>query len=216
MGNLGIYIFCILALTLRLACCAEAKAVFSEAGTDCRATASAENDYEPLVFLRSNNLLKRPGQGPLFCGERVMIYGRVVDESCKPIKNAAVYLWQVGCDGKYPYVPLKTKVNAELINSDAQTSFTGNGMIRTNNEGEFFFWSVYPAPVQQMAPHVNLRISHEGFALLQAQIILGESKISPSEMDDDKMPILSRYRDFLQQEAVGVYGGTLVLPAIHD
>lgn len=140
----------------------------------CAPTKAYMNDYEPKVFSSSNNLLRRNGQTPLFCGEKIVIKGRVLDSNCVPVSDAKVYLWQVGCDGKYPYEPLRNKVNRKNINiSKNQSTFQGNGIATTNNNGEFTFVTIYPNKTK----NVNFRVLHMDFEVLQTKFVLSNSSL---------------------------------------
>lgn len=140
----------------------------------CSPTKAATNDYEPKRFASSNNLLRKNGQEPLFCGEKILVKGRVLDSNCVPISDAKIYLWQAGCDGKYPYEPLRKKINRKNLNvSKNQSTFQGNGVATTNNNGEFTFITVYPGKMN----HVNFRIVHSDFDILQTKFILSNASL---------------------------------------
>lgn len=140
----------------------------------CSPSKAYLNDYEPKVFSFSNNLLRRNGQAALFCGEKIIIRGRVLDSDCVPVSDAKVYLWQVGCDGKYPYEPLRNKVNRKNINaSKNQSTFQGNGIATTNNNGEFTFITIYPSKTK----NVNFRVAHMDFQVLQTKFVLSNSSL---------------------------------------
>lgn len=147
----------------------------------CVTTKAAMNDYEPEIFEPSNNLLRRNGKNPIFCGKKIIIKGRVVDNKCVPVSDAKVYLWQVGCDGKYPYKPLRTKVNMSKFNlSKNASTFQGSGVATTNNKGEFTFITIYPTKSDSKSPYINFRVSHRDLGILQIKFF-PES----AEKDDD-------------------------------
>ncbi len=129
----------------------------------CTISKETSNDYEPEEFSTSNNLLRKPGQNALFCGERIIVHGRVLDKNCVPVSDAKVYMWQVDCNGKYPYKTLKNKINEAMIDKNSSTTFLGNGTATTNNKGEFHFITVYPLEAQNMLSHVNFRVKHNNF-----------------------------------------------------
>ena len=66
----------------------------------CKLTKRVLNDYEPENFITSNNLLVTPGKQELYCGEKIIVHGRVLDKNCRPVSDAKIYLWQVNCSGK--------------------------------------------------------------------------------------------------------------------
>jgi protocatechuate 3,4-dioxygenase beta subunit len=136
----------------------------------CAPTQEVMNNYEPKVFESSNNLLRKIGKEAIFCGEKVVLKGRLLDKNCVPISDAKVYLWQVGCDGKYPYPPLRTVASAHHINTESGSSFTGNGVTTTNNNGEFWFITILPAKSEHGGHHINLRVEHRDLGDLQTQV----------------------------------------------
>lgn len=146
----------------------------------CKITGQSTNDYEPKKFSPTNNLLRGAGQQVMTCGEKIIVKGRVLDENCVPVSDAKVYLWQVGCDGRYPYKPLKSRINQKLINEDNQSSFQGNGTATTDNNGNFHFITIMPP---SSSPHVNVRVSHYRLGKLQASLQLSGNHILDNEID---------------------------------
>lgn len=135
----------------------------------CTLSKEAKNNYEPEVFQLSNNLLRTPGGSPIVCGKRIVIKGKVLDRNCVPVSDAKVYLWQVGCDGKYPYRPLRTKTNSKYINTKSGSSFQGSGTATTDNNGEFQFITLYPAKSESKSPHINFRVEHRDIGEIQTE-----------------------------------------------
>ena len=84
----------------------------------CAVTKITMNDYEPEKFESSNNLLRKAGQEEIFCGEKIIIHGKVLDQTCVPGADAKVYIWQASCNGKYPYKPLKDIAKKSLIDTN--------------------------------------------------------------------------------------------------
>ncbi|MCP5369915.1 MAG: dioxygenase [Rickettsiaceae bacterium] len=194
--NLFTILFCILYYQVILA-------------ASCTPNETASNDYEPDEFITSNNLLNQAGQTPLFCGERIIIYGKLVDTSCKPISDAKIYLWQVDCTGKYPYKPLRNIADPSLINiSNDGHSFTGNGIATTNNLGEFVFVTIYPNKVHDMQPHLNLRAEKVNRDSLQIIIPLKKHRLYNPETTIKNDSILNLIRDY----SAKVYGFQVVMP----
>lgn len=143
----------------------------------CEITEEQGNDYEPEKFQPTNNLLRKPGQVALFCGEKILVHGKVLDEDCAPVSDAKVYVWQVDCGGRYPYQPLKDMIDEDLIDLNSDTTFTGNGVATTNNNGEFYFLTIYPSAVHSMPPHINVRVEHRRLGDLQTSVVLKNHKV---------------------------------------
>jgi protocatechuate 3,4-dioxygenase beta subunit len=81
-----------------------------------------------------------------------------------------VHVWQVGCDGKYPYIPLRTKINHKLINLNSKSTFQGSGTATTDNLGEFTFITMHP--ISAHVNYINLRIEHKNFKNTQTKLFL--------------------------------------------
>jgi protocatechuate 3,4-dioxygenase beta subunit len=145
----------------------------------CQLTKSSQNDYEPKVFSPTNNLLRKTGHQVMTCGQKIIIKGRVLDANCVPVSDAKVYLWQVGCDGKYPYETLKPKVDQALVNTESTASFLGNGTASTDNNGVFYFVTILPPS----HPHVNVRVKHYKLGRLQTSLKLTKQHISDEQVE---------------------------------
>jgi protocatechuate 3,4-dioxygenase beta subunit len=174
----------------------------------CKLTAKAHNDYEPETFLSTNNLLRKTGEQPLYCGEKIIVHGRVLDQNCAPVADAKVYMWQVNCKGKYPYKPLRNRIDQSLIHIDEGLTFTGNGVATTNNLGEFYFVTVFPASVHHMGSHVNIRVEDRRLGNLQTKFILKNHKVMDPELDLE----LSRISEIASQNDISIYDVKIVMP----
>lgn len=175
----------------------------------CKPNETVLNDYEPAEFSTSNDLLRKAGQTPLFCGERVIIYGKLVDENCQPVSDAKIYLWQVDCSGKYPYKPLRNLVDSELIKLPTKgETFTGNGIATTNNLGEFVFVTIYPNKVHDMKPHLNIRVAPHNHEPFQTILSMPNHRLYNLEATIKNEAMLSLIRDYGSK----VYGFKVVMP----
>lgn len=185
---------------------AEPEAFYFNNLNRCEITEEQGNDYEPEKFQPTNNLLRKPGQVALFCGEKILVHGKVLDEDCTPVSDAKVYAWQVDCGGRYPYQPLKDMIDEDLIDLNSDTTFTGNGVATTNNNGEFYFLTIYPAAVHSMLPHINIRVEHRRLGELQTSVVLKNHKV--------KNPMLKPELAALAAEAsdASIYDFKIVMP----
>lgn len=152
----------------------------------CIVTKNSINNYEPDVFQKTNNLLRAPGELPIYCGKKIIIKGRLLDQNCVPVTDAKIYLWQVGCDGKYPYSPLRAHTDAKLINAKNGSSFKGSGTATTNNLGEFTFITTMPGLLAHQKPHLNIRAEHYILGNLQTRLDLLHSNIIEYESNLDQ------------------------------
>jgi protocatechuate 3,4-dioxygenase beta subunit len=143
----------------------------------CKITKSSINDYEPREFQLSNNLLRKTGQQPVYRGTKIIVKGILLDQDCTPVSDAKIHLWQVGSDGKYPYIPLRTRINKKMINLVSKSSFTGSGTATTNNKGEFYFVTIYPSKIGHETANVNIRVEHLDLGQLQTKLYLSNSMV---------------------------------------
>lgn len=164
-------------------------------GAKCKVSKKYLDNYEPEVFNLTNNLLSDYKNPPEDCSSQIALKGRVLDEDCNPVPYAKVYIWQVGCDGKYPYSPLRTKINYDLINLDTQNSFLGSGMTIADKQGEFSFVTIYPC---SKIKHINFKVQSKDTQTLYTKIEIQSNSSTPptqyqfdlvvqkSQMDKDK------------------------------
>ena len=174
----------------------------------CKITKQADNNYEPEDFETTNNLLRESGQESLYCGEKIIISGVVVDQNCVPVGDAKVYIWQINCEGKYPYKPLKNDINEKLIDISKTLTFTGNGVATTNNKGEFHFITVYPPAIHNLASHVNIRVEHRTLGNLQTHLMLKGHKVESPEY----YPELNSIYEIAAKKNVSIYNYQIVMP----
>ena len=159
----------------------------------CKISNTATNDYEPVKFQSTNNLLRGTGQMPVYCGKKIIIRGRLLDQNCVPVSDAKIYLWQVDCDGKYPYLPLRSGIDKALTNPQNASSFKGSGIATTNNLGEFYFITTYPPGVGGEKPLVNIRAEHRMLGKFQTKLVL--SNANSDDLQDDLDEALTTVMD---------------------
>ena len=174
----------------------------------CAVTKITMNDYEPEKFESSNNLLRKAGQEEIFCGEKIIIHGKVLDQNCVPVADAKVYIWQASCNGKYPYKPLKDIAKKSLIDTNQGSTFTGNGTATTNNKGEFVFVTTYPPAMQGLASHVDVRVEHYMLGTIQTTVMLNGKKVS----DPSSKPEFDSVVEALGNTDISIYNFEIVLP----
>ncbi|MEY3196678.1 MAG: hypothetical protein RLZZ59_44 [Pseudomonadota bacterium] len=157
----------------------------------CQPTPAAIDNNEPEKFNTTNNLLRKSGQAELFCGQKILLNLNIVDKNCVPVKDAKVFLWQVGCDHKFPYKPLRTRVDPKSFNPQAGSTFTGSGVATTNNLGKAKFLTIYPSDEGRKSPsHINVRIEHPKLGKFQAKIILQDyALIEDGDEDYDTLNV---------------------------
>ena len=174
----------------------------------CAVTKTTMNDYEPEKFESSNNLLRKAGQEAMFCGEKIIIHGKVLDQNRVPVADAKVYMWQASCNGKYPYKPLKDIAKKNLIDINRNFTFTGNGTATTNNKGEFIFVTTYPPAMLGLASHVDVRVEHYMLGTIQTTVMLNGKKVS----EPSSKPEFDSVIEALGNTDTSIYNFEIVLP----
>ncbi len=70
-------------------------------------------------------------------GERIIVVGRVLDDSERPVPNALVEVWQANAAGRYAH-------HVDQHPAPLDPNFTGAGRCLTNANGEYRFVSIRP------------------------------------------------------------------------
>ncbi|MFK8040527.1 MAG: dioxygenase [Rickettsiaceae bacterium] len=170
----------------------------------CVITKNIIDNYEPEKFESNNNLLSKQGVAPKYCGYQIIIRGKVLDKNCVPVSNAIVYLWQIGCDQKYPYTALKNVVNQRWIDLSGKYSFTGSGTAITNNQGEFYFITMYPTKIKT-TPYATVRVHYKDISPVQTKLYFSDKYLI-----QDNAQIVEPLQDFIFNSIV--YDYQIVLP----
>ncbi|MDP3534553.1 MAG: protocatechuate 3,4-dioxygenase subunit beta [Halomonas sp.] len=85
------------------------------------------------------NFRQDPGQGGLPQGERIIMFGRVVDQFGKPVPYTLVEMWQANAGGRYRH-----KNDKYLAPLDP--NFGGVGRCLTDEQGVYRFRTIKPGP----------------------------------------------------------------------
>ena len=98
--------------------------------------------------------------GPAARGERVTVWGRVLDGDGRPVEDALLEIWQADADGRYP----RPAVPGEGAGAPALDGF---GRIPTDRDGRFRFGTIVPGPVpgpggRTQAPHLLVSVFMRG------------------------------------------------------
>jgi len=92
-------------------------------------------------------------------GERIIVYGRVLDTEGKPLRDTLVEIWQANAAGRYRHV--WDRWEAEL-----DPNFSGAGRCVTDSEGRYRFTTIKPGPYP-WGNHDNAwRPAHIHFSLM--------------------------------------------------
>lgn len=110
-------------------------------------TAIGESDYD---------LTRQHAGEPL--GERIIVAGRVVDDSGRPVPNALIEIWQTNAAGRYRHA--KDGHSAPL-----DPNFTGAGRTVTDANGGYRFVTIKPGAYPWKNHHNAWRPAHIHFSL---------------------------------------------------
>ena len=70
-------------------------------------------------------------------GERIIVTGRVLDDSGRPVPDALVEVWQANSCGRYRH-------KVDQHDAPLDPNFSGLGRVLTNKQGEYRFTSIQP------------------------------------------------------------------------
>jgi protocatechuate 3,4-dioxygenase beta subunit len=119
-------------------------------------------------FKPENDLTSIPGRPRRAEGQVDYVKGRVVDQLCRPVKNANVEIWQACASGRYnnPKDPNTAPLDP---------NFRYWGETHTDTKGEYIFKTIipgaYPADTDWVRPpHIHFKVSRLGYKELVTQM----------------------------------------------
>ena len=92
-------------------------------------------------------------------GERMLLYGRVLDTGGKPLRDTLVEIWQANAAGRYRHV-------VDRWPAELDPNFSGGGRTVTDGEGRYRFVTIKPGPYPWGNHHNAWRPAHIHFSLL--------------------------------------------------
>ena len=111
-----------------------------------------------------NDLIRNYAQTGEAIGQRIVVYGRVLDENARPVPGALVEFWQANAGGRYRH-------KKETYLAAIDPNFGGCGRMITDEEGRYWFRTIkpgaYPWPngVNDWRPaHIHFSIFGHAFA----------------------------------------------------
>jgi protocatechuate 3,4-dioxygenase, beta subunit len=128
----------------------------------------------------SSNLVRYGGKALPAGGQIVYLHGTVRDESCMPLANAVIEIWQTDTSGKYTRA-----ADAQLTSMDAV--FAGSGRAITDNLGRYEFYTLFPGPYSNRAPHVHIRITHPDHPTLTTEMFFDGDRRNDEDFTLKKM-----------------------------
>ncbi len=128
-----------------------------------------------------NDLVKVAGRPQPAAGQVTHIFGRVLDQSGRPLIGARVEIWQCDAFGHYHHPRDR--------GGQADPNFQGYGSMAVNDDGAFRFRTIKPVAYTGRTPHIHFAVSGAGIERLTTQMyVAGE----PRNQHDG---ILNRVRD---------------------
>ena len=90
-------------------------------------------------------------------GKRIKVYGKILDNKCKPIANAILDIWQANSFGKYNH-------QADLSESRKDNDFYGYMRLLSNEKGEYNFNTILPGSYKvskdlTRTPHIHFKVT---------------------------------------------------------
>jgi protocatechuate 3,4-dioxygenase, beta subunit len=108
------------------------------------------------------DLTQIKGQNGIATGQHIIVFGKVTDKDCNPLKNAIVEIWSANHYGRYRH---------EFDNKgEVDPYFQGWGQAVINEKGEYRFKTVIPGLYANRARHIHFKISRREYHELTTQL----------------------------------------------
>lgn len=156
-----------------------------------------------------NNLMLPAGKAVEAEGQRVVIYGQLLDAHCVPVSDAQIELWQVDPFGKWMLATREDLVNPNPV-------FAGAGRTSTDNGGRFHFITLFPAAIKGRAPHYDIRVSVRDQKPFTTALYFADDGRNTADAQYSRVAAVSRQYLTMQVNEAGAAGlgaaATIVLP----
>jgi protocatechuate 3,4-dioxygenase, beta subunit len=115
-----------------------------------------------VVRSEDSNLTAQHAGDPI--GERILVYGRVLDDAGQPIPQALVEVWQANAAGRYRH-------HMDRHDAPLDPNFSGAGRVFSDAEGRYEFRTIKPG-AYPWGNHYNAwRPAHIHFSLFGAGLL---------------------------------------------
>ena len=108
--------------------------------------------------LLDNDLTKNFNKHNEPIGERILVYGKLLDENSKPIPNSLIEIWQANSGGKYRH-------SGDTYNAPLDPNFGGWGRCLTDETGSYYFKTIKPGAYPWPNGGNNWRPAHIHFSI---------------------------------------------------
>jgi catechol 1,2-dioxygenase len=141
-------------------------------------TEAATEDNIEGPFYRPNAPLRNKLHDKGEKGVVLVIAGKVVSRNGRPLAGAMLEVWQATADGRYD--------NDDPARPPKKDEFRLRGRLRTDDEGNYQFETIRPAPYQvgpaQYRPaHIHIKVHHEGHKSLTTQLYFKDDKYNKTD-----------------------------------
>lgn len=127
-----------------------------------------ETTIEKQLF-NDTDLIRKLGDHEVAKGQPTQVFGKVSDQSGKPIKGAIVEVWQACASGRYNHS--RDHNNPSLLDNNFQ--FWGRSI--TAGDGKYSFKTIIPGKYPgRNGRHIHFRIDAPGFKRLSTQCYFSE------------------------------------------
>jgi protocatechuate 3,4-dioxygenase beta subunit len=141
------------------------------ANTTCKRTPlQGEGPFYPVKDQpdKDNDLTLVKGSTSHAEGDLIYVVGQVTDETCQPLSNILVEIWQANKHGRYSHP-------ADQNTRPLDPNFQGWGWCKTEAQGRYSFKTIIPGPYPAMGrwirpPHIHFKIHGKGVNELITQM----------------------------------------------
>ncbi|MBT2971542.1 MAG: intradiol ring-cleavage dioxygenase [Candidatus Thiodiazotropha sp. (ex Ctena orbiculata)] len=135
-----------------------------------------------------NNLVDVEGRERPAEGQVTHIFGRLLDTSGRPVRNAQIEIWQCDANGFYHHPRDRGGV--------ADPNFQGFGRTLVDSNGGYRFRTIRPVAYPGRTPHIHVRVLGIGFQSFTTQMYVA------GEADNENDFILKRVRNQQARDSI--------------
>jgi len=128
-----------------------------------------------------NNLVEVDGRSRPAAGQVTHIFGRILDQSGRPLTSARVEIWQCDALGHYHHPRDR--------GGQADPDFQGYGRMAVDRDGAYRFRTIKPVAYPGRTPHIHFAVSGAGIERLTTQMYVAGEPLNQRD------GILNRVRD---------------------
>ena len=166
---------------------------------------------ENISLEKDADLTQLEGHQKKAKGQHINILGIVEDQSCNPIENAIVEIWQACYSGRYKHSYDNSKEKLD-------PHFQYYAKVKTNNKGQYSFRTVLPGAYKaskdwMRPPHIHFKVSLKGHHTLVTQLYFEGSKYNAEDSilnnlsKEEKKKVIIK----LKKEEAGLPTGNFII-----